>query len=103
MQLKGKLSTSPTMPNGTTDVIFGYTNIGATIISFGMDRMFIVSEGLIKGFPFFQSPYSSSAGNVNSFSSKPFDRTVTNYLYISITLANSADRARLEGIQLTNS
>ena len=68
-----------------------------------MDRIFIISDGLIKGFPFALSPYSSSAGNVNSFSSKASDRTVTNYLYISIQLGNSADQARLEGIQLTNS
>ena len=103
MHIKGKLSTSPTMPSGTTDIIFGYTNIGATHLSFGMDRMFIVSNGLIKGFPFTVSAYSSSNVNTSSFSSKPFDRTVTNYLYISIQLANTADQARLEGIQLTNS
>ena len=103
MSIKGKLSTSPTMPSGTTDVIFGFTNIGNTIQSFGMDRIYIISEGLIKSFPFLQSPYSSSAGNANSFSSKPFDRTVTNYLYVSIQLGNTADQARLEGLQLTNS
>ena len=103
MTIKGKLSTSPTMPSGTTDAIFGFTNIGNTIQSFGMDRIYIISEGLIKGFPFSISAYSSSAGNASPFSSKPFDRTVTNYLYISIALANTADQARLEGMQLTNS
>ena len=103
MHIKGKLSTSPTMPTGTTDQIFGYTNILATNLSFGMDRRYIISDGLIKGYPFAISAYSSSNGNVNSFSSKPFDRTVTNYLYVSIQLANTADQARLEGIQLTNS
>ena len=103
MNLKGKLSTSPTMPSGTTDIIFGYTNIPATNISFGMDRMYIISDGLIKGFPFGTSSYASSNSNPGSFSSKPFDRTVTNYLYISIQLGNTADQARLEGLQLTNS
>ena len=103
MHLKGKLSTSPTMPSGTTDVIFGFTNIAPTNISFGMDRMYIISDGLIKGFPFQISSYSSSNANTISFSSKPFDRTVTNYLYVSIQLVNSADQARLEGLQLTNS
>ena len=34
-------------------------------------------------------------------STKAFDRTVTNYLYVSIELVNTADQARLEGIQLT--
>ncbi len=103
MNIKGKLSTSPTMPSGTTDQIFNYSNIAATNLSFGMDRMYIVSDGLIKGFPFTVSSYSSSSANINSFGSKPFDRTVINYLYVSIQLANSSDQARLEGIQLTNS
>ena len=103
MNIKGKLSTSPTMPSGATDQIFGFTNIAATNLSFGMDRMFIVSDGLIKGFPFSISSYTSSNANANSFSSKAFDRTVTNYLYVSIELANTADQARLEGLQLTNS
>ena len=103
MNIKGKLSTSPTMPTGVTDQIFGYTNIGATNLSFGMDRRYIVSNGLIKGFPFSVSSYSSSSAHSSSFSSKAFDRTVTNYLYVSIELVNTADQARLEGIQLTNS
>ena len=85
------------------DQIFGYTNIGATNLSFGMDRIYIVSNGLIKGFPFAVSSYSSSSAHSNSLSSKAFDRTVTNYLYVSIELVNTADQARLEGIQLTNS
>ena len=103
MNIKGKLSTSPTMPAGGTDQIFGYTNIAAANLSFGMDRIYIVSNGLIKGFPFAVSSYSSSSAHSNSFSSKAFDRTVTNYLYVSIELFNTADQARLEGIQLTNS
>ena len=103
MSIKGKLSTSPTMPSGITDVIFGFTNLSATNLSLGIDRTYIISDGLIKGFPFALSPVSSSAAGAVSFASKPFDRTVTNYLYVSITLGNTADQARLEGLQLTNS
>lgn len=103
MNIKGKLSTSPTMPTGAIDVIFGFTNLSATNLSLGMDRIYIISDGLIKGFPFNLSPYSSSSAGAVSFASKSFDRTVTNYLYISIQLFNTADQARLEGIQLTNS
>lgn len=103
MNIKGKLSTSPTMPSAGTDQIFGYTNVPSANLSFGMNRIYIISEGVIKGFPFPVSAFSSSAANLNSFGSKAFDRTVTNYLYVSIQLANSADQARLEGIQLTNS
>lgn len=103
MSIKGKLSTSPTMPSGTTDILFSYTTIPAINLSFGMDRVFIVSDGLIKGFNFQVSSFTSSTFNSNSFSSKPLVRAVTNYLYISIQLLNSADQARLEGMQLTNS
>ena len=103
MSIKGKLSTSQTMPTGTTDVIFGYTNLGETNLSLGMNRMYIISDGLIKGFPFALSPLSSSAADAVSFASKSFDRTVTNYLYVSIQLGNTADQARFEGMQLTNS
>ena len=103
MSIKGKLSTSPTMPTGTTDVIFGFTNIPATNLSFGMDRMYIIDSENIKGYPFGISSFSSSAANSNIFTSKSFDRTVTNYLYVSIQLGNTADQARLEGMLLTNS
>ena len=103
MSIKGKLSTSATMPSGTTDIIFGYTNLSATNITLGMNRTYIIADGLIKGFPFALSPFTSSAAGAVSFASKPFDRTVTNYLYVSIQLANSTDQARLEGIQITNS
>ena len=94
MHIKGKLSTSPTMPTGGTDQIFGFTNIGATNVSFGMDRMYIISDGLIKGFPFPVSSYSSSSAHSSSFSSKAFARTLTNYLYASIALLNTAGQAR---------
>ena len=103
MTIRGKLSTSPTMPTGGTDIIFGYTNLSAVNLTLGMDRMYIISEGLIKGFPFLLSPVSSSAAGAVSFASKSFDRTVTNYLYVSILLGNVADQARLEGMQITNS
>ena len=101
--IKGKLSTSPTMPSGSTDQLFQSNIIAATNQYAGLDRIFLIDSGAIKGFPSGYPSYSASSIASGPINSKPFDRTVTNYLYISITLANSADQARLEGIQLTNS
>lgn len=101
--IKGKLSTSTTMPSGTTDQLFQTAIVAATNQSVGLDRSFIIYDGKLKGFPATIPSYTSSAISSSLIQSKAFDRTVTNYLYISITLGNTADQARLEGLQLTNS
>lgn len=101
--IRGKLSTSATMPSGMTDQIFQSNIIAATNQYVGLDRIFLIDSGAIKGFPNGIPSYSSSGISTNQLQSKPFDRPVTNYLYISIVLGNSLDQARFEGIQLTNS
>ena len=103
IQIKGRMSTSTTMPSGLTDQLFQSAIAAATNQFIGLDRSFIIDNGNLKGFPAGMPSYTSSAISSNLILSKPFDRTVTNYLYISIVLFNSADQARLEGIQLTNS
>ena len=103
IQIKGKLSTSPTMPSGITDQLFQTAIVAATNQFIGLDRSFIIDDGKIKGFPSGIPSYTSSTISSSPILQKPFDRTVTNYLYISITLGNTADQARLEGLQLTNS
>lgn len=102
IQIKGRMSTSPTMPSGTTDQLFQTAIVGATNQYVGLDRSFVIDGGKLKGFPHGNTSYSSSGVGLNTIASKPFDRTVTNYLYVSIILANTADQARLEGMQLTN-
>ena len=101
--IRGKLSTSATMPSGTTDQLFQSAIIAATNQYAGLDRIFLIDSGAIKSFPFAIPSYSASGASANNIYPKAFDRTVTNYLYISIALSNSADQARLEGMQLTNS
>ena len=103
IQIKGKMSTSTTMPSGTTDQLFQSAIVSATNQYVGLDRSFIIDDGKLKGFPSGNTSYISSGISSNPILSKPFDRTVTNYLYVSIILANTADKARLDGIQLTNS
>ena len=103
MSIRGKLSTLPTMPSGATDQIFQFLGVQATNQYVGLDRQFIIEGGQIKGFPFGINSAANSINSNGQFSFKSFDRTVTNYLYVSIILTNSADQARLEGLQLTNS
>ena len=103
MNIRGKLSTLPTMPSGATDQIFQFLGLTATNQYVGLDRKFIIESGQIKGFPFNINALTSNQNANQQLSFKSFDSTVTNYLYISIQLFNTADQARLEGIQLTNS
>ena len=102
-KLKGKMSTSTTMPSGTTHQLFQTAIVSATNQFIGLDRSFIIDDGKLKSFPSTIPSYTSSTISSNLILSKSFDITVTNYLYISITLFNTADQARLEGLQLTNS
>lgn len=102
IQIKGRMSTSTTMPSGSTDQLFITPVASATFKFVGLDRSFIINDGNIKGFSSGNTSYTSSTVGSNSIHSRAFDRTVTNYLYVSIQLANTADQARLEGMQLTN-
>ena len=104
VQIRIKLSTSPTMPTGTTDQIAQYANTPATSKFIGMTRTYKIYDGQIWGFPFTDNGISDITTNVNNgLSSKPFNRSETNYLYISLKFSDSNDQARFEGIQITNS
>lgn len=103
IQIKGRMSTSTTMPSGGTDHLFQTAIVAATNQYVGLDRSFIINDGKIKGFPAGNTAYTSSTISPNPIQQKAFNRTVTNYLYISIQLGNTADQAILEGMQLTNS
>ena len=103
MSIRGKLSTSPTMPSVTTDQLFQFVATPATNQYVGLDRSFVIDGGQIKGIQFAINVLSSTSNSNSTLASKAFDRTVTNYLYVSIQLLNTADQARLEGLQLTNS
>ena len=104
VQIRIKLSTSPTMPSGTTDQIAQYLNPPVTSKYIGMTRTYKIYDGQIWGFTFTENGITDITTNVNNgLSSKPFNRSETNYLYVSLKLGDSADQARLEGIQLTNS
>ena len=50
IQIKGKLSTSATMPSGITDQLFQTAIVAATNQFVGLDRSFIIDNGNLKGF-----------------------------------------------------
>lgn len=94
-----KLSTSPTMPGGSTDQIFSVVN-GATNIWVKYYRNFSISGGNIYGIN--SSTSSDILTTTTALLTKAFDPTVTNYLYISISLGNVADTVYLRGFNMNN-
>lgn len=99
--IRVKLSTSTTMPSGTTDQVALLTSANANQAYAPITRTFFITGGNIIGFPFTVNSVidNSFATGVNSTT---FDRTLTHYLYVSITLGNVNDQVRLVGGQISN-
>lgn len=95
-----KISTSATMPSGTTDAIATYT-LALTNLFGKMQRDFIIDNGTIKIYPLSSNTIDNTA-SASPILTKAFNPAVTNYLYISMQLANSTDSAVLDGFYLTN-
>jgi hypothetical protein len=89
------------MPTGATGTIALSPLNGATTLYGNFTRTFKINGGNLKGYSFISGSFldTNTALNVSSVS---FDHTVTQYLYVSVTLSNIADQVRLEGLQLTN-
>lgn len=100
-QTRIKLTTSPTMPAGATGTIALSPVNGATTLYGNFTRSFKINGGNLKGYSFLGGSFLDTSTSLN-VSSVAFDHTVTQYLYVSVTLSNIADQVRLEGIQLTN-
>jgi len=96
-----KLSTSSTMPAGTTDIIGG-CQLAASNLSAFFGKLFSIESNTIKGWVFSAfgvNPYILSGAALDS---KSFDPTVTNYLYISVILGNTGDSVTVHGYTLKN-
>ena len=99
--IRVKLSTSSTMPAGTTDRIaeFFQPTTGLSIVQ---NRLFNIHSGNIVGLTsFFTSTSGYNASTVAPLT-KAFDPTVTNYLYISVILGNTGDSVTVHGYTLKN-
>ena len=103
--IKYKISTSATMPTGTTgQIAFGSSTAANSYINFTREQLSIKS-GNITGFPFTAGGGALSdlgASSNSVISSLAFDVTVLNYIYISVTLANAGDTIYMNSIQITN-
>ena len=96
-----KVSSSATMPTGTTGRI-GFFTMTASNLNVKINKIFEIKGGNLVGFANNVSVTSDYTTSNAIYSSLAFDVTVQNYLYISITLTNTGDSAYLNGFQLTN-
>jgi hypothetical protein len=96
-----KLSTSATMPSGTTGRI-GFVTATTGSLWIGMSRNASYNGGNL----IITSTATSQVSDLITASQAPSvlarDNTVTQYLYISITLGNAGDSAYLAGGYITN-
>jgi hypothetical protein len=99
---KVKLSTSSTMPSGTTDQIAtaGITN--TNVYSPLIRNVLSINGGNISGYNFTTSQTTDIAQSAIAYSTKAFDVTVVNYLYVSITNASSGDTSTLRSVKISN-
>lgn len=98
-----KISTSATLPAGTTSRVADPELSAATLLITGMiSRTWNIIGGNIYGTPRSNATASKDAYFSDPMSSQAFDVTVDNYLYISVILANIADSVTLYGFTLKN-
>ncbi len=96
-----KLSTSPTMPSGSSDQIAQFTVSNNTALQ-EVTRTFYINNGTLRGFPFTTASNTDIGGTTVPMSSRGFDVTQKYFLYLSGTLGSSSDSLRIEGLQTTN-
>lgn len=97
-----KLTTSVTMPSGSTNQIMGHSAIASSGLSTAFSKTFFLNSGNLKGIGLVNSINTDIGNFTQQVSSQAFDHTVTQYLYVSVQLANINDQVRFEGLQLTN-
>lgn len=97
-----KISTSSSMPSAGTGTIAQFSMGAANTYAF-MDRQMTINSGNIIGYPFTTTALTDRTnGAAITLSSTAFDRTVTQYFYVSAALGNTGDSIFLRSIQITN-
>jgi hypothetical protein len=99
--IKFKISTSSTMPSGTTGQI-ATVQIGNTSLFGQINRNLSIKSGNITGFNFTISNFTDNVGSTSAINSQSFDPTVTNYFYVSATMLSISDSLYMNSIQITN-
>ena len=100
--VKVKLSTSATMPSGTTDQIALTIPSSTNLFTPFYRSLMPINGGNIYGYSFANSQASDLANSTIALSSKAFDVTVTQYFYVSITNTSSGDTSTLRSVKISN-
>lgn len=100
--IRVKLTTSASMPSGTTSAI-AVASIGNTALYAPVGRTMSIDNGNLKGFAFNSAAAFDIATSVNPWGSVALDVTQTQYLYVSIVpAAITTDVTYLEYIEISN-
>ena len=100
--LRVRISTSSTMPTGTTGQI-ALASIGATALYSPFERIMAINGGNLKGFAFTPAATTDNATSTSAISNVNFDVTQTQYLYVSVVPASiTTDVTYLEFIEITD-
>ena len=93
-----KLTTSATMPTGSTEQIARSPNVTANVRATAIRKKFYVNGDVIKSQGFDSGLYFDEVNNTDVISTRTIDRTQTYNVIISVTLYNVSDQVRLEGL-----
>jgi len=101
--IRVKISTSATLPAGTTDRVADPTLVSASshVLMIG-SRYWNITGGNLYGLNLGNAGASREVLGTTAIGSKAFDVTVDNYVYVSVILANIADSVTLYGFTLKN-
>jgi hypothetical protein len=98
--LRIKISTSSSMPTGSTSQIAQYTSANTSLFA-KINRELTINGGTLKGFPFTISTNNDANISTTTISSASFDVTQPQYIYISASPASSsADITYLEAFEI---
>jgi len=100
--IRVKISTSATMPSGTTGQIAVVTIGTASLYANFERRLMPINSGNIYSITNTTSAISDTGTSVFAITSQAFDATVTNYLYISVTNSSTADSVLMRGFKFSN-
>ena len=93
-----KLTTSATMPTGSTEQIARTPNIPSNVRATAIRRKFYVNGDVMTSQNFDSGLYFDEYSNSDAISSRTLNRTQTYNVIISVILANVSDQVRLEGL-----
>jgi hypothetical protein len=99
-----KITTSSSMPAGTTSQIAQSANTTAATLYFKIARDLFISSGSLFGVSFINSTITDTVASINPITSTSFDVTQTQYIYVSATPSTTptADVIRLEAFEIKN-